>query len=312
MGTSSRKSENPGSKEYLEWKGTKIPYIQCENNMPNMAALRVLLQMVRKLKPKFCVLIGGNSILGNLVDAMIPVLTVGLAPSDFESTMTSCQTLSRKLEENDLKLLKQIGKDEKSVISSVFTSGLQSQSGTVSRNEIGLQENKFILVIVGNRLDSDIDEHFMNMLACALDDEMEAAFIGKSFASLEGYLIKIPRLKGKVHYLGATHNILAWLEVCDLYVNPKRKGGGTSAVEALFKGVPVITTAYGDVAANVGKKFYTESYDTMSELIRKYKKDQDFYKKMSALAKKRSEILLDTEGEFQRIIEEFENRTRGK
>jgi predicted O-linked N-acetylglucosamine transferase (SPINDLY family) len=31
----------------------------------------------------------------------------------------------------------------------------------------------------------------------------------------------------------------------DIYINPTRRGGGTSAVEALSKGIPVITVNYG-------------------------------------------------------------------
>lgn len=296
-------------KESLMWKGTEISYVQCENNMPNMAALQALLQMVQSVKPGLVVSIGGSSILGNLINSMIPVLTVGLLPSDLEPTMNSCQTLSRALQESDIRLLKLIGKDEGSIIQSVFTSSLKPQRMTVNRKEIGLQEDKFVIVVVGSRLDTEIDEHFMRMLTCALDDDMEVAFIGK-FELFEHYLQKMPELRKKVHYLGLTDDILAWLEVCDLYVNPHRKGGGTSAVEALFKGIPVVTTAYGDVAVNVGEEFCTESYDTMPALIRKYKNDKDFYQAMSVQAKKKAEILLDTEGEFQRIIEEFENRTR--
>lgn len=297
-------------KEYVEWKGIRIPYVQCESNMPNMESLQLLLQMVKELKPGLVILIGGSSIFGNLVDNMIPVLAVGLVPSNLEPTMCTCQTLSRKLNDEDYKLLKQMGKDEKNVIQSIFTSDLQVQKSTVCRNQLGLHEDKFVIVVIGNRLDAEIDEHFMNMLKLALDDNMEVAFVGVAFDSITYFFRIMPELQGKVHFLGFTHDILSWLEICDLYVNPHRQGGGTSAVEALFKGIPVVTTAYGDVATNVGKDFLTESYDTMPKLIQKYKTDSIFYKQMSERARKRAEILLDTKSEFLRIIREFENRTR--
>lgn len=295
--------------EIIEWKRTKIPYFQCEKNMPNISDLRTLLQMVRKLKPSLVVSIGGSGILINLIDKMIPVLTVGLSPSDMEATMTTCQTLSRPLNAEDIDLLHRLGKGENSIIQSIFTSSLQPQMTTVTKSELGLPEDKFILVIVGYRLDTDINEEFMRMLSKAVDDDIAVALIGE-FKSYEDYMEKVPELRGKIYCLGLTQDILAWIEPCDLYINPYRKGGGTSGVEAVYQGIPVVTTPYGDVATNVGSDFWTESYETMPELIQKYKNDKSFYQEMSVRAKHRAEILLDTAGEFKRIIEEFEKRTK--
>lgn len=296
-------------KEFVEWKGTSIPYFQCDNNMPDINVLRMLLQKVRDVKPGLVVSVGGSSILSNLINDMIPVLTVGLSPSDLEMTITKCQTLSRQLAEEDLFLLEQMGLGKESIIQGVFTSSMKPKTVTVTRKELGLPEDKFILTVVGYRLETDIDDRFMNMLVKALDEEMAVAVIGK-FPSYKDYLQKNPKLDGKVYCLGMTSDILAWLQVCDLYVNPYRKGGGTSGVEALYQGIPVITLPYGDVSVNVGEEFWTESYETMVELIQRYKNDTDFYHTMVELAKERVERLLDTTGEFQRIIDEFKKRIR--
>ncbi len=299
------------TKEELDWKGTKIPYFQCENNMPNINELRVLLQMVRNIKPGLVVTVGGSGVLINLIDTIIPVLCIGLGPFELETTMVTCQTLSRSLKEKDKKLLARIGKDEQSVIQSIFTSSLQPQRIKVTRTELGLPEDKFIIVIVGYRLDTDISKEFMEMLDEVVDDSIVVALIG-IFESYKSYMLEFPKLRDKVYLLGLTNDILAWIEVCDLYVNPHRKGGGTSGVEALFQGLPVVTTYYGDVAVNVGEDFWTESYKTMPDLIRKYKDDKDFYNQMSAKARMRAKILLDTRSEFKSIIKEFEYRTRNK
>lgn len=293
--------------ETIEWKNTKIPYFQCEQNMPNTHILKMLLKLVRDQKPGLVVEIGTGSILASLINDMIPVLTVGTVPSDWEESMTRCQTLGRKLLNSDLELLQEMGKDEDSIIPGVFTSSLQIQRGSVTRKELGLPQNNFIIVIIGVRLDVEIDEPFLHMLANTLDDDMSIAIIGE-FKLCESYIQKMPKLKDKVFYLGHSNDILSWIELCDLYVNPQRKGGGTSSVEALYKGLPVITLPYGDVSVNAGKKFFTESYDTMKELILKYKNDSKFYQTMSSYAKQRAALLLDSEKEFQRIIREFESR----
>ena len=297
-------------KESIAWKGTDIPYFQCENNMPNTADLRALLQTVMNAKPGLVIAIGGGSILANLIDKMIPVLTYGTT-GNLQETMTSCQTLSGKLEEAELQLLDRMGMKETSIIPIQPKVNPDMQKSVVTRKELKLPENKFIVAVAGNRLDSEIDESFMQMLERVLDEDMAAAVIGTRFHSYEKYMQMMPGLRNKVQYLGYSADLLAWLEVCDVYVNPYRVGGGVSATDALLKGLPVITMDYGDVAVCAGKEFCTESYDTMPDLIRKYKDDAKFYQKMSILAKERAQTLIDAPEELQSIIEEFQRITSG-
>lgn len=297
------------SKEIFKWKGTDIPFFQCENNMPNTGDLRALLQTVIDIKPGLVMAIGGGSILANLIDNIIPVLTYGTT-GNLQETMTSCQTFSGKLESEDIQLLDKMGIKQERIIQIFPKENLDIQKTTVTRKELNLPENKFIAVIVGNRLDSEIDESFMRMLAHALDDDMSAAVIGLKFNSYDKYMQMIPELQGKVRYLGYSADLLAWLEICDIYINPYRIGGGVSATDALWKGLPIVTIAHGDVAVCAGKEFCTESYDTMPYLIRKYKNDKEFYRRMSAAAKERARELIDTPEEFKNIIKEFQKRTK--
>lgn len=81
----------------IDWKDVKVPYVQCDNGMPDPEILDMLLEMVYQLKPKYIVMIGGNSVFANLADNIVPVLAVGLSPSAMETTMVSYQTLTRKL-----------------------------------------------------------------------------------------------------------------------------------------------------------------------------------------------------------------------
>lgn len=294
--------------ERISWKGAEIPYVQCEKNMPNMADLKSLFQMVQQTKPGMVVAIGGSGIFANLLNDIVPVLMVGLSPSDLSETTAQCQTLSRPLMEEDRELLRRIGMDESSVIESVFTSSLQPQGVKITRTEMGLPEDKFVIVVVGYRLDADIDQDFVEMLKRVVGDDVYVALIGE-FKEYNKLVADNPELKDSMKVLGTTTDILAWIENCDLYVNPYRKGGGTSGVEAIFKGIPVVTIGYGDVAVNVGREFWVESYDEMPELILRYKNDSEFYQRMSEKAKERAEILLDSEREFVRVVEEFKRRT---
>ena len=119
-----------------------------------------------------------------------------------------------------------------------------------------------------------------------------------------------PKLESRVHVLGMVSDPISYMELCNLYLNPLRIGGGTSVVEAMSKGLPAITVAYGDVATNVEEEFCVTGYAEYPELIRKYNTDKEFYSRMSSKALERANRLLNAEEEFVRIIDEFVKREK--
>jgi predicted glycosyltransferase len=84
--------------------------------------------------------------------------------------------------------------------------------------------------------------------------------------------------------------------------------GGTSAQEAMLKGVPVVTCRTGDVYANCHDDFAVDDYDEMINVIERYVNDIDYYKEQSEKARRLGKLEHDTIGEFSRIIEECQKR----
>lgn len=289
------------------WKGVTVPYYQCENNMPNFQEVEGLLRKIRVIAPERIIAIGKGGILANLASRMVPMLVIGLCPSDLEYTCAKYQALGRKMNEQDAELLKHLGYTKEHVIESIFTSSLKPQTEHIGRAELGIPESKFLMIVVGARLDSEVTDEFMSMLEELLKPDMYVGFLG-TFSLYEAKVKGFSKLKAQSAYLGFCSDILSRLEVCDLYVNPIRKGGGTSCVEAMFKGVPVVSVGYGDVAVNAGEEFCVKDYDEMHETILRYYSDKDFYNTMSQCARDRADILLDTDKEFVRIIQEMDRR----
>lgn len=304
-GTMYDTSDNPYI--LLDWKGTMIPYFQCRKHMPDVDILEELLMVMRELAPERIVSIGGSSIFTGLVSKMIPVLTVGLLPSDLECTANSYQTLSRKMTEADIEMLKSLGFAQNHVIECVFTSSLLPQTEKISKGDLGISEEAFLLAVVGARLDTEITDEFLDMLEELEESKLQVIFLGV-FQGYEAIIQKHTKLVGKVSYLGFCDDILSRMEVCDLYINPIRKGGGTSCVEAMYMGVPVITTSYGDVSINAGEEFCVRDYCEMKKKIMQYYTDELYYEKMSQIAKSRAKVLLDTETEFVKVLEEATRR----
>ena len=102
--------------------------------------------------------------------------------------------------------------------------------------------------------------------------------------------------------------MLSFMEHMDLYINPTRMGGGTSSVEAMDKGVPVVTVRRGDVYTNTGEDFGVENYEEMLKLIERYRTDKEFYQKMSERAKERAAYLQDTDGIFTELLNQVRTR----
>lgn len=289
------------------WKGVTVPYYQCENNMPNFQEVEGLLRKIRAIAPERIIGIGKGGILANLASRMVPMLTIGLCFSDLEYTCAKYQTLGRKLDLQDIEILKHMGYTKNHVIESIFTFSLRPQTEHISRMELGIPENKFVLTVVGARLDDEVTNEFMNFLENLLNEDMYVCFVG-TYRQYNERIKGFPKLKAQSTYLGFCNDVLSRMEICDLYVNPIRRGGGFSCVEAMFKGVPVVSVNYGDVAVNAGEEFCVKDYDEMRETILRYYSDKAFYDMKSMQARERADILLDTDKEFVRIIQEMDRR----
>lgn len=299
-------NENLMNKEILIWKGVEIEYIQCENRMPSKDTLESLLSYIQTMKPYFILGLGGTSILANLANMIIPVLveefSTGLAV-----TMADYQIFSYRMSEKDKELLEERGINSNNLIKGEVMLSIPEQKEKITKIELGLPENKFILITMGYRLDNEVTEEFAYVLENVLDDDTIMVFCG-DFQNYENFINRHFKLKGKTYYIEDADDILAVLENCDLYVNMIRKGGGTTGTAAIYKGIPVVTTSYGDIAGNVGEDFVTDSYDTMIDLIKKYKEDKIFYQSQSQKAKERAEKVLNIEEIYANTIRNFEKK----
>lgn len=292
------------------WKGENIAFFQCDKNViGNLSVFEMLIQTIQKYRPSIVIDIGGLNLFSGLLNEMIPVLTIGTTQSGLCTTLTDYQMIHGQLDEKWKYVIKELNKPTDYLIEGRFTFSLKKQIGKTTRKIENIPENQFILVVIGGRLDEEITDEFMDMLDGILSEKIGIVFIG----IFEKFGLMASRHKADyMYYMGAVKDVLSKLEVCDLYINPIRKGGATSAVEAMSKGKPVLTVAYGDVAGTVGEEFCCQSYAEMAKLIRLYQKDAIFYKQKSQEALNLAEKYLDDETEFSRIVNEYQRRKSKK
>lgn len=293
----------------VEWRGEIFHYYQCKRTMPSGDGICNLISVIQMLKPSVVVAIGGDGLCVGFVNEMIPVLTLGLTQSTCSQTLTDYQVVDTNQIEYVNWLLKKINKKPDHVIEGKFTFSFKEQTDFITRADLGISEDAFVMAVVGARLDSEIDEEFLALLNSVLRDNMCVLVIGE-FNSYEEKLVKWPGLRKHIINLGFCKDVLSRLELCDLYINPTRSGGGTSVLEAMSKGKPAVTVDYGDVAGIVGEKFSCANYEEMGRIIERYYTDLDFYNEQAEFARKLVAVYTDSEGEFTRIMGEYEKRMR--
>ena len=291
----------------LEFKGETFKFHQCSDEMPNLNEIMYIIDMVKEQKPYYMVDIGGSDICADICGMFVPQITISTV---FSGTAISCgeyQIIDKELTEHDKKILDVLNVDPSCVKKARFTFSFKEQEHTYTRKELGLPEEKFILFVVGARLDEEVDTEFLKTLECVLtqQEEIGVAFVG-CFEAYEERIAGFSALKRQSYNLGFQTDILAVIECLDLYVNPKRHGGGSSVAEALYKGVPAVTMPIGDVAVAAGTEFCVPDYNAMKEKILEYAENKEFYRTMSCIAKNRAEELMDSYSGFGKMMEELE------
>ena len=171
-----------------------------------------------------------------------------------------------------------------------------------TRREYGLPENRFMCVIVGNRLETDVDEAFIEMInqLCIKMNNIAFVFIGKIGMKQEELKDKIPN--AQMYFVDYCDDLLGIYKIMDLYINPKRQGGGYSAAMAIAAGLPVVTCDYGDVAYHVGQDFVVPDYEKMKQEIICYASNSVYKKEKINQAKEHAKYM--TEDSMYQVMEE--------
>lgn len=294
-------------KTEVEWKGEKFAYYQCEEGMPDLEEIEQVLHAIIRLRPSMIVAIGGTSLVMAFANELVSTVSIGLTQSGVVTTLTDYQVVDYNMLDYVKPIVEQSGRTMDHIIPGKFTFSLKPQTEHITRHDIGISENAFVMAIVGGRLDTEITDEYLMMLESTMNERMMVVIIGvcDTYKDMIG---RHPLLENHVINLGFCNDILSRLEICDLYINPIRSGGGTSVVEAMSKGKPAITVNYGDVAGIVGERFCCNTLDDMAQLIRRYESDKEFYREQSEYAKAVADEYMDSEREFERIMSEYAKR----
>ncbi len=285
------------SEEYADtskiiYKDEEFEFYQVGALMPNLEIYRKLLAIIYDIRPLMIYNIGASSLLSDLCTGFTATASL---PCSYEIPITCSKyvLLARNTEDSDQETLKDLSKDQV-VIETNFNYVEDSDVTVYCRKDFGLEEDSFIGCIVGNRLDAEIDDEFIRLVEKIIHtSDIHLVFIGM-VKDEDRITSKIgDENKSKLHFIGHQMHAKAIIRLMDIYINPKRKGGGRSCFEALSYGIPAITPEFGDVYYACGGKISVKSYTDMYAEIMRCCDDKEYYKDMSNKASLRATELSD-------------------
>ena len=122
----------------------------------------------------------------------------------------------------------------------------------LQRSDFGIADDAVIWISVGARLNQEITANWASEISKLLDH------CGKVHWLLVGIDSLPAKLNGtsseRIHVLGYRTDVVALLDIADIYLNPPRIGGGFSVAEAMGQGLPVVSFTNSDGGHKVGSQ----------------------------------------------------------
>ena len=290
----------------LDTEYGKILFIQMPANISIQDRMQLMVNVINNTKPYYILSIGTGSMLADLCGNIVPCASMALVFSTLPKTKNKMKILGRNLYKEEKSLY-----TEDDIIESRFTFELKPQKEIFSRESKGLPEDRFILVVIGIRLEFEITDGFMEMLEEVCGQGCYVVFAG-IMDNYNNLMESYPVVSANSLFIGYCNDILALMDICDLYVNPDRLGGGFSIIEAFVKGKPGVYLKSGDVYTAGGESFAVDSFKEMAGQILKYKEDKDYYNSMSGLARERAKLMTSSEEAIADIDRQICERVESK
>lgn len=277
------KIESYSNVNQISYKDIEIPFYQSAVDMPNEDEIRNILSIVQEYKPYIIINIGSGNLIGDLCSNLITTVSL---PTTSNIAISEAQIhINRtKLSFYNKTLCKNLNIKNESIIVSNPRVGTEKVSKvTYTKKDFNLPKDKFLISVVGNRLQQEVSEEFILMLLNTLKENTFIVFIGvfNNYVELSN---KFVELKNNSLFINHQEHLYDVLKLFNLFVNPDRIGGGHGGLYSIMHSIPVVTFNRGDIHILTKKKFSVSSYQEMQNMIIKYIKDPIFYKKQSELA----------------------------
>jgi glycosyltransferase involved in cell wall biosynthesis len=110
------------------------------------------------------------------------------------------------------------------------------------KSDLGLKDDSFLMVTVGNRLNADLSGDFIDLIASFILEKDNVVWILVGPKKIPYVMNEYKNLihNKKIIKIDYEEDLLSLYEICDVYINPVRNGGAGSVVIAMQSGIPSI------------------------------------------------------------------------
>ncbi|MBO5483682.1 MAG: hypothetical protein J5979_00550 [Lachnospiraceae bacterium] len=284
-----------------DYQGAKLQGFQQVVDEMHFVQVRETLHRVQKWKPEMIWYIGGTSVIADVLSesftlAAMPC-TDGYAVSDAPVLISYMKNGSQISEMEQV-----IQEKGQKTIDISLTAQFVKYDKVYSPEEFGIPKDSFIIAIVGNRLDTEINHQFIRIMEEIALNEERVYFVTIGKCSIPW---KSEILNGRVVNLGYHEDLVNVLMATHLFLNPERAGGGGGAYCAIIAEVPVVTLPGCDIA-NVGEAFVCDCLEEYPGLVSRYCHDEDFYQRQVEACRNQYDRLfcVDHAEECKKVIEQ--------
>lgn len=168
----------------------------------------------------------------------------------------------------------------------------------IDKNKKNIDE-KINVAIVGNRLDLELDSEFFKSLEKCVKILPNIQF--KIIGEQPNINLISEKLLKNIEFTNFINNLEEYfLKNIDFYLNPKRQGGGHSAIIAIKANIPIITLPFGDVYSSIEKKYHINSFNEITDFIKEYSLNEEFKDKIDNI---NINLLKNSQKKFENMIQ---------
>jgi hypothetical protein len=280
-------------------RGDLIPYVTLPDPMPTARSLAAFDDAIRRVNPALAIAVGDSNPYADRLARQRPVVTLHFTV-DRPLTLYTIPGIHPDLPETAAAT----SNANLPTIELTPHYSLLGRSQTYPRTLLGLDTDAFVFIVIGHRLHAEITKPFLQLLneICAAVPAAHILFVGH-FDRYGERIAAWPELRLRSHYIGSVTDVRGICEAADVFLNPDRTGGGSSAVYALASGLPVLTLPRGDINFVVGPQNACPDWDEMRDRAITLAIDPTAYAAASTAAHERSQTILGRKAILNTVLQ---------
>ncbi len=280
--------------------------------MPSLEGYIAILEFIETWRPEFILNFGAFHLAGELLARGVKTITMPAGTELLPTRASAFDVAFHPVSESDRAMIQRYGMEPVKVIEAAYNFDLPAPVRTYTREDFGLSPEDFAIAVVGVRLNDELHADNARMLAriCALDPRIVFVFAGPLAPATPDFLCSVMPAH-RLRFPGRVEDVPAMYAHMNLYVNPKRIGGGASAVFAMAKGVPAFTLRHGHVADMIVPDFVFDTEEALLAAVKDAFQPQR-YAELQAIARAGFDRVNSRERMLEHILNEAGIRPRGE